>query len=153
VFNISNNLYTYEDAQAVCNAYGSRLATYDEVETSYNRGAEWCNYGWSANQMALFPTQKNTWSNLQKVPGHENDCGRPGINGGYINNPYIQFGVNCYGKKPVAKDSDLALMNAAQTTSPPIEDQIEDAKISYWKQNADQFLQVSSFNKMKWSQY
>lgn len=50
VFNISNNLYTYDDAQAICKSYDSRLATYNEVEDSYNDGGEWCNYGWSDAQ-------------------------------------------------------------------------------------------------------
>jgi hypothetical protein len=41
--------------------------------------------------MALYPTQYNTWKELQKIKGHENDCGRPGINGGYmINQNYIR---------------------------------------------------------------
>ena len=61
VFNISNNLYTYDDAQAICSVYGAQLATYDQVEEAYKDGAEWCNYGWSENQMAFFPTQKSTW--------------------------------------------------------------------------------------------
>jgi hypothetical protein len=64
VFNIGNNLYTYDDAQAVCKAFGARLATYGEIEQSYNDGAEWCNYGWSQHQMALFPTQAETYKNL-----------------------------------------------------------------------------------------
>lgn len=42
VFNISENNYIYGDAQAVCKAYGARLATYKEVEEAYNKGAEWC---------------------------------------------------------------------------------------------------------------
>ena len=37
--------------------------------------------------MALFPTQYEHWEHLQKIKGHENDCGRPGVNGGYIDNP------------------------------------------------------------------
>jgi hypothetical protein len=40
VFNVSNNRYTYEDAQAICKAYDSTLATYDQVEKAYNNGAE-----------------------------------------------------------------------------------------------------------------
>jgi hypothetical protein len=36
---------------------------------------------------------------LQKIKGHEHDCGRPGVNGGYIANPLVKFGVNCYGNK------------------------------------------------------
>jgi len=38
VFNIKNNMYTYDDAQTVCASYGARLATYKEVESSYNDG-------------------------------------------------------------------------------------------------------------------
>lgn len=100
VFNIPGNTYGYNDAKALCTAYGSRLATYKEVEDAYNSGAEWCNYGWSDNQNALFPVQQATYDKLQKIPGHENDCGRPGVNGGYIANPQVQFGVNCFGYKP-----------------------------------------------------
>ena len=100
VFNIPGNYYGYDDAKTLCKAYDARLATYDEVENAYNAGGEWGNYGWSDGQMALFPTQKNTFDNLQKIPGHEHDCGRPGINGGYMANPNIKFGVNCYGYKP-----------------------------------------------------
>ena len=109
VFNIGNNLYTYEDAQSICTAYGARLATYDDIEQAYEAGGEWCNYGWSENQMIFFPTQKDTWQKLQKDPKKKNNCGRPGINGGYMENPYVKFGVNCYGVKPKPKTSDLIL--------------------------------------------
>ena len=100
VFNIPGNYYTYDNAKALCTAYGAELASYDQIENSYNNGAEWCNYGWSDNQLALFPTQKKTYDTLQTIPGHENDCGRTGVNGGYIANPNVKFGVNCYGYKP-----------------------------------------------------
>ena len=60
VFNIPGNHYTYDDAKAMCKAYNAELATYDQVEQAYNLGADWCNYGWSDGQMALFPTQKQT---------------------------------------------------------------------------------------------
>ena len=100
VFNVSRNNYTYDEAKAMCKAYGAKLATYNQIEDAYKSGAEWCNYGWSADQMAFYPTQKNTWKKLQKIKGHEHDCGRPGINGGYIDNPNVRFGVNCFGTKP-----------------------------------------------------
>jgi len=89
VFNIPGNDYIYSDAKALCSAYGARLATYKEIEDTYKDGGEWCNYGWSDGQMALFPTQQKTYDELQKIEGHENDCGRPGVNGGYIANPRI----------------------------------------------------------------
>ena len=45
VYHIPGNKYTYDNADALCKAYGSRLATYDEMEDAYEKGAEWCSYG------------------------------------------------------------------------------------------------------------
>ena len=100
VFHVPNNIYTYDDAKAVCKAFNAELADYDQIEEAYKQGAEWCGYGWSKNQMALYPTQKKTWKELQKTKEHKHDCGRPGINGGFIDNKKAPFGVNCYGYKP-----------------------------------------------------
>ena len=74
VFHIPGNKYGFEDAGAICDAYGARLANYKEIEDT-NKGADWCSYGWSSDQMALFPTQYDKWQNLQKIKGHENDYG------------------------------------------------------------------------------
>jgi hypothetical protein len=154
VFNISNNLYTYDDAQAICKSYDSRLATYDEVEDSYNNGGEWCNYGWSEAQMVLFPTQKSTWSKLQETKNNKNDCGRPGINGGYISNPSMQYGVNCFGIKPAPKASDLSSMDAKKNRVIPKtkEEIILDAKVKFWQENSDKMLTINSFNNEKWKE-
>jgi hypothetical protein len=155
VFNVSNNLYTYDDAQAVCSAYGARLANYDEIEDAYNKGAEWCNYGWSDNQMAFFPTQKETWNKLQKVQKLKNNCGRPGVNGGFMANPNLKFGVNCYGKKPAPRDSDMAMLAEKQNQIvPKTPEQVElEQKIKFWKDNSDKLLNINSYNQKKWSQY
>jgi hypothetical protein len=155
VFNISNNLYTYDDAQAICTSYGAKLATYDQLEKAYNNGAEWCNYGWSDGQMAFFPTQKSTWTELQKNPNHKNDCGRPGINGGYIHNPNVKFGVNCYGKKPKPSTLDMTRFNSKQNTVfPKSEADIAlENKVNYWKQNGEKMLQLNSFNNVKWNEF
>lgn len=153
VFNISNNLYTYDDAQAICTAYGAKMATYDQLEHAYEKGAEWCNYGWSDGQMIFFPTQKSTWQELQKDPKRKNNCGRPGVNGGYIANPYVKFGVNCFGKKPKPSDSDLARMNAVDVVPKSDEDIALDAKVKYWKDHAADLLKINSYNKKQWSEY
>jgi hypothetical protein len=151
VFNIANNLYSYDDAQLICSAYGARLATYDEIEDAYNHGGEWCNYGWSEGQMIFFPTQKSTWEKLQKDPKKKNNCGRPGVNGGYMQNPYLRFGVNCYGKKPKASDADLAKMNGVPAKTP---EELElEKKVQFWKDNSDKLLKLNSFNNKNWSQY
>jgi len=154
VFNVSNNKYSYEDAQAVCSSFGAKLANYDQIEAAYNKGAEWCNYGWSDGQMAFFPTQKGSWDKLQKFPKKKNNCGRPGVNGGYIDNPYIKFGVNCYGKKPTPTENDLKRLEAQQSQPIPLtaEDKELQEKIDYWKKNSDK-LQLNSFNNSNWSRH
>uniref|UniRef100_A0A6C0ASS0 Link domain-containing protein n=1 Tax=viral metagenome TaxID=1070528 RepID=A0A6C0ASS0_9ZZZZ len=153
VFNVSNNLYTYDDAQAICTSYGAKLATYDQIEQAYNNGGEWCNYGWSDGQMILFPTQKSTWQKLQKNAKHKNDCGRPGINGGFIDNPYMKFGVNCYGKKPPPTADDMNRLSAKQNQVTPMsdEDLALQSKVDYWKKNSSKLLQLNSYNTKKWS--
>jgi len=149
VFNIPGNYYNYENAKALCQAYGSNLATYDQIEKAYNNGAEWCNYGWSADQLALFPTQKQTYDNLQKISGHENDCGRTGINGGYIANPKIKFGVNCFGYKPKITSEEETLMNTSTPYPQTAKDIAFQKRVDFWKNKVDDIL-VSPFNYNTW---
>lgn len=155
VFNVSDNLYTYDDAQAICTAYGAKLATYDQIEDAYNNGAEWCNYGWSDGQMAFFPTQKETWNKLQQTKNRKNDCGRPGVNGGYFGNPLLRFGVNCYGKKPPPSQADLDRMAANKDINVPHseEDVVINNKVNYWRQNMGNLLVLNSFDRTQWSEY
>ena len=152
VFNIPGNTYKYPDAKALCTAYGSRLATYKEVENAYSIGAQWCNYGWSEGQMALFPTQQKTYDDLQKIKGHENDCGRPGVNGGYMANPGVKYGVNCYGYKPKITEDEETLM----ANNPPYpktkKDLLMEKRVDYWKTRLSDIL-VSPFNSNTWSKF
>ena len=150
VFNIPGNYYSYENAKALCKAYGADLASYDQIEEAYNKGAEWCNYGWSANQLALFPTQKQTYNTLHKIKGHENDCGRAGINGGYIANPKIKFGVNCYGNKPKITEEEQEIMQTSTPYPETAEDIAFQKQVDYWKNKVDEIL-VSPFNSNMWS--
>jgi hypothetical protein len=151
VFNIPGNHYSYDDAKLMCKAMNSELATYDQVETAYNRGAEWCNYGWSEGQMALFPIQKKTYDKLQKVEGHEHDCGRPGINGGYFEDSNIKFGVNCYGVKPEINEPSEKLMDN-MTFFPQSEKDLEmKEKLDFLKTKMDDLI-ISPFNVKKWRQ-
>ena len=149
VFNIPGNHYNYENATALCSAYGSQLATYDQIEQAYNNGAEWCNYGWSADQLALFPTQKQTYDKLQNIEGHKNDCGRTGVNGGYIANPKIKFGVNCYGYKPKMTSEEDNLMKTSTPYPETTKDIAFQKRIDYWKNKVNDIL-VSPFNHSSW---
>jgi len=150
VFHVPGNEYTYEDAKDVCKAFDARLASYDEVEKAYNNGAEWCSYGWSDNQMALFPTQKKTWDRLQNIKGHENDCGRPGINGGFIANPDVRFGINCYGFKPQITAAEADDMKTASIFPKTLKDIKRQERVAYWQTKLSDIL-VSPFNNDVWS--
>lgn len=152
VFNIPGNKYTYEDAKALCSAYSSRLATYDEVESAYNSGGEWCNYGWSDDQMALFPTQKKTYDKLQKIEGHEKDCGRPGVNGGYMNDANLRFGVNCYGNKPSMTKKEEQLMANASPFPKTEKDIRFEQHVQNLKTNINDIV-VSPFNYTTWARF
>jgi hypothetical protein len=151
VFNIPGNNYDYNSAKAICKAYNSELATYNQVEDIYKNGGEWCNYGWSEGQMALFPTQQATYNNLQKIEGHEHDCGRPGINGGYIANPSIKFGVNCYGVKPLITQEESDLMKTMTPYPETEKDKAFQSQVDTLKNKISEIL-VSPFNYKSWTQ-
>ena len=151
VFNVSRNIYKYSDAPAVCAALGADLATYEQVQDAFNSGADWCNYGWTKGQMALYPTQKSTWDKLQKgSPEYRNACGQVGINGGYFDNPDLAFGVNCYGVKPPKSAMDELL--ESQVALPPTPAEIDfDKKVQKFR---DQMatMTVLPFSKGQWSE-
>tara|TARA_Y100000996_G_scaffold393828_1_gene357654 strand:- start:191 stop:1030 length:840 start_codon:yes stop_codon:yes gene_type:complete len=151
VFHIPDNIYTYNDAKAVCKAYGSRLATYEEIENAYKKGAEWCGFGWSADQMALYPTQMETWKKLQKRKGHKHDCGRPGVNGGFIAYKKAPFGVNCYGHKPKITPEERELMDNEELIPLSPEERRFKKKVEKYRKNLPEIL-VSPFNYDNWSQ-
>ena len=98
--------------------------------------------------MALFPTQKNTWSKLQDNDKTKNNCGRPGINGGFMSNPALRFGVNCYGQKPKKRNIDYTPVSDTVSQTP--DDIKTDSEIKFWKQNQDK-LKLNYYNKTNWS--
>ena len=150
VFHVKGNDYTYDDAKALCTAYGARLANQHEIDEAYRGGAEWCSYGWSEDQLALFPTQESTWFRLKKSKGHENDCGRPGINGGYIDNPKIKFGANCFGYKPEISGKDRTNMTSITALPLTTEERAFNEKVGAYRKKIDDTV-ISPFNKNRWS--
>ncbi len=151
VFHIPANVYDYPEAKAVCDAYGARLATYNEVEEAYNTGGEWCSYGWSDNQMILYPTQKDTWRKLQKIPGKEHACGRPGVNGGFLENSGEKFGVNCYGVKPDVNGVSAKFMSSATpVTGSALNDPAYEKKVQEFRDKINDIV-IAPFNNTAWS--
>ena len=146
VFHLRDNIYDYEDAKAACKAYNSRLATLNELIDSYKKGANWCSYGWSEGQLALFPTQKDFWMKLQNS-NKKNECGVPGVNGGYFYNKNYQFGANCYGNKPSAKKNEIINQQLNQREDPLR------LKIDKYASNIkSEKLVVAPFNEYRWFQ-
>jgi hypothetical protein len=152
VFNISRNIYKYEDAAPLCKAMGAELATYDQVLEAYKNGADWCNYGWVKGQMAVYPTQEKTWQKINKgPPEYRFSCGKPGVNGGFFDNPDLTFGVNCFGKRPLQNDAD-DLQNSPEFIMPPTVEQIEfDKKVQLFREELGN-ITVLPFNRKKWSE-
>lgn len=149
VFNVSKNSFTYYDAQPLCKALGAELATYDQVKNAWEKGADWCNYGWVKGQTAVYPTQKDTWNKLQAGPEDQRtSCGVPGLNGGYFDNPEMRFGVNCFGPKPEQSQHDAT---DAATGIPMSPEALEvNRKVAEFKTEAAS-LGIMPFNHEKWS--
>ena len=149
VFNVSKNTFTYYDAEPLCKALGAELATYDQVKQAWEKGADWCNYGWVKGQTAVYPTQRDTWNKLQAGPEDQRtSCGVPGLNGGYFDNPELHFGVNCFGPKPNQSDHDAITMAKGSPMSP--ESLEVEKKVAKFRTEAAS-LGIMPYNSSKWS--
>jgi hypothetical protein len=152
VFNVETNKYTYYDAEPLCRSLGAELATYDQVKEAWEKGADWCNYGWVKGQVAIYPIQDETYQKLQTGPPEERGaCGDTGINGGYFDNPEMRFGVNCYGPKGSQSAKAAAEVSASGGYPKTVEFLGFDKKVKEFKLDADS-LDVMPFNSEKWSE-
>lgn len=151
VFNISKNTYTYYDAEPLCKALNAELATYEQVKQAYAQGAEWCNYGWVKGQMAVYPTQKATFDMLQSGPENQRmSCGRPGLNGGYFDNPELRYGVNCYGVKPDQKSHDATAVTSGDGAPLSPGGLEQEKKVAKYRGETN-YISVLPWNKNSWS--
>ena len=145
VFNVSRNLYRFSEAEPLCRAFGAELATYDQVKDAYKAGADWCNYGWIKGQLAVYPTQKETYDKLQQGPKEDRmSCGLPGVNGGYFPNEDQRFGVNCYGPRPAETALDNRIKKEEKS------DIAFDREVNNFKAELDS-IPVNGFNSHQWS--
>jgi len=151
VFTISKNNYTYYDAAPLCKALGAELATYDQVKHAWQNGADWCNYGWVKGQMAVYPTQKGTYEELQQGPDDQKGaCGKPGLNGGYFDNPELKFGVTCSGKRPSQSQHDATAITSGSTRPLTASGLEFDKKVQQFKEDSET-MGILPFNKERWS--
>jgi hypothetical protein len=151
IFTVSKNVHTYYDAAPLCKALGAELATYDEVKNAWQQGADWCNYGWIKGQMAVYPTQESSYQELQEGPPEQRGaCGRPGVNGGYFDNPEMKFGVTCSGKRPSQSNHDATVVTSGATRALTASGLEFEKKVQEFKAQSDS-MGVLPFNKSKWS--
>ena len=143
VFHIGNQNYTYDEARCKCGSYDAKLATYPQIVESYNKGAEWCSYGWSEGQTAYYPTQKCNWEKKSKK--EQEACGKPGINGGFFSDKKLRFGVNCFGKKPEGKIIKIKDDKCGS------EDGGNGEKCNYNSKNRLETDEIAPFNDNTWS--
>jgi len=150
VFSISKNNYSYYDAAPLCKALGAELATYEQVKSAWQNGADWCNYGWVKGQMAVFPTQRGTYEELQQGPEEQKGaCGKPGVNGGYFDNPELKYGVTCIGKRPSQSQHDATAIMSGSTRPLTASGLEFDKKVQHFKEESES-LGIMPFNKEKW---
>ena len=146
VFNIKENIYTLDDAPAVCGAVGSDIATMDQLIDAHKKGADWCNVGWTKDGLAAYPIQYSTWKTLQdNEPGKRNICGGPGINLSR-NDPNLLYGVNCYGIKPEPKGGEIVKQVITSDRQNAL-----NIKIAEFQKNLNA-INLAPFNVDKWSE-
>ena len=150
VFSVSSNTFSYYDAAPLCKALGAELATYDQVKSAWQKGADWCNYGWVKGQMAVYPTQQETYDKLQQGPAEQRGaCGKPGLNGGYFDNPELKYGVTCIGPKPSQSAHDATAITSGATRPLTSQGLKFENKVMQFKEQADT-MGILPFNTGKW---
>ena len=92
------------------------------------------------------------YNKLKAIPGHEHDCGRTGVNGGFIANPNVKFGVNCYGYKPKITNEEEELMKTSSPYPETVKDVAFQKQVDHWKNKVDEIL-VSPFNYSSWGSF
>jgi hypothetical protein len=150
VFLVSENRFTYEEAEPLCKAYGASLATLEQIQDAYKNGADWCNYGWVKGQMAVYPTQPDTYYSLQENDSErvKNKCGKIGINGGHFP-AHRRFGVHCYGPKPATWKEFKAKCSLTKPLTPEELEKKRKAKLH--RKQLDNYM-IRPFNKQYWAE-
>jgi hypothetical protein len=98
VFFIQNK-YTFDEAKAVCSLINAELATYEQLNDAYTKGANWCAWGWMADGSVGYPVQQEFWEYIETV--NSGFCGpNAGVHRMANADKTKSFGVMCYGIKP-----------------------------------------------------
>ena len=152
VFSISDNIWTYDDAEAVCKSFDSELATYQQMVNAYKEGANWCNRGWiksdenSPSKETAHPIQDEFYQKMQEnEPSRQDECGTTGLNRSTWENTELMFGVNCYGKKNSPRTHEKVKNRYMSDKERRLAEKV--ARINKMKSN----LSVLPFDSERWS--
>ena len=155
-------VYTFGDGKAQGNAkqkelLGGKGANLAEmcnlaipVPPGFTISTEVCTYYMKHKKYP--PGLKNQVNNaLQKIDGHQHDCGRTGINGGYMKNDKARFGVNCYGYKPEITPEERENMGNNPAYPLTKKELMFNDKVASFRKHLPDIL-ISPFNSNQWSQ-
>ena len=143
VFLVSNNIFSKSDSSKVCKGiFNSDGATKEQINDSFNNGANWCNYGWTSDGEAYYPLQNETNNTTCK--------GSIGLNGGIMADNNYSLGVLCYGVKPDEKNyTDLTKIKRDSVLSDADQKLLE----NYRKKLENGAIKIAPFNDKSWSRY
>lgn len=167
VYSSNRNIWTYDDAEAVCKAQNSELATYEQLVEAAENGANWCNLGWVKSdtsddsdpyKYAHYPVQKSTFDKIKSQNSGRDACGKTWNSkydgkdftiqgGGYNKNKLLA--VNCFGIKRDAKIDEISQMH--QLGKGPSNAELEE-KINDIKHLTDNMTLVP-YTNTQWSEY
>jgi hypothetical protein len=154
--------YNYLEAQEICKIYNGKLATLKQLEEAFNKGANWCVWGWLDKQYIGFPIQESYWNEVEKK--HKGFCGATaGINKIKNMDPSKRFSIHCYGIKPKRTEKDLKKtleiekkINKMQS----LDDLVKKCKINRRNQETKNIIKkkkndivILNFNNSNWSIY
>lgn len=143
VFLVENNIFSKSEAPKVCRGlFNSDAATKEQLNESYNNGANWCNYGWTSDGDAYYPLQSDTNNSVCE--------GNRGLNGGTMADKNYKLGALCYGVKP--EDNKFSNLDKLHQESSFAEDDIKMLE-NYRKKLVNDGIKVAPFNDKTWSRY
>ena len=148
VFNVDQNVFTYDEAKVACEALGAKLATKKQMDEAQKDGANWCNNGWVDEQMAMWPIQEGYIKSI-KGTHLEGKCGKPGLNGGYQPDKNLKLSANCYGYRPRPNENYIHYLEKIMKNTNNEPDLID----KYRKMFAEKDLFVAPYSDVQWSEF
>jgi hypothetical protein len=103
--------YNQGQALSACQKFNGTLATNSQLTDSFNKGSQWCSWGWLADPLSSgYPMQD------VNLPGC-NDASFKKVYQNTSTDPNTQYSATCYGIKPVQGTDSILPFNKTQWKS------------------------------------